>query len=163
MLFTSQYFSIGTQVNSACSTQRFVFSLSENNRQAAFLCTEKADNLLVQCALPGNGADNSAWARNSQVECLAQNHFSMKNARKQLGEIASTDPTQIKPGPIIADDSNFFPLFENQIFYEKPIARQPESPDEESFRSWLKTNTPRHKASPALLERVSSIIHDNNE
>ena len=42
--------------------------------------------------------------------------FIMKNARKQLGEIASKDATQINPGSIISDNPDSLPLFEHPIF-----------------------------------------------
>ncbi|GEM_PF-1319698 len=161
MLFTNQNFSFGRQAIAACPASRTAISLHENNRQVASLCTNQVGTPLEQCSLPGNGNNGDGRARKSGAKMLVQNHFTMKNARKQLGEI-SNDPTQIKPGPIVADNPDAFPLFENEVFYENPIARQPESPDAESFRSWLKTNTPRHKASPALMERISRITHDDN-
>ena len=90
-----------------------------------------------------------------------QYSFTMKNARKQLGEIAAIDATQINPGPIVTDNADCLPLFENAIFHEKPQYRQPESPEQENFRSWLKTSLPRHKASPALIDRIRNIIEDD--
>ena len=94
---------------------------------------------------------------------LAQTFFSMKNARKQTGEIATSDATKINPGPIMTEGPDVFPLFENPVFHEKHRSRQPESPDSESFRSWLQSNTPDHKASPALLERVKNILQDDDK
>ncbi len=160
MLFTSQYFSTGQQ-SIAASPSSSTNSLHENSRQVALLCTDQVGTPSIPCDFPGHGDNNKGLEKKSSADMLIQNHFTMKNARKQLGEI-SNDPTQIKPGPIVSDNPDAFPVIENQIFYEKPIARQPESPDTESFRSWLKTNTSRHKASPALVERISRITHDEN-
>lgn len=86
----------------------------------------------------------------------------MKNARRLPGRIASTDATQINPGPRVADNPDSFPFLENPIFHELPRSRQLESPEEETFRSWLKSNTPAQKASPALLERIKRITHEND-
>lgn len=68
-----------------------------------------------------------------------------------------TNPTSTAPEYFMDESSEL----EEKIFTEKPAPRIPESPDEESFRMFLKTNLPRHKASQALLERIrSSIQHE---
>ncbi len=161
MLFTSQYFTIGQQVVSTCPTPRFVFSMYAMNWHYACICPDQAGAQAEQSVLPGIGEKKMERERKSNAKMLAQNLFSMKNARKQLGEIASKDATQINPGPIVSDNPDALSLFENQVFHEKQRPRQPESPDVEPFRSWLKTNTPRHKASQALLERIKLISHDD--
>jgi hypothetical protein len=161
MLFTSQYFTIGQQENTTCSSFRTVSSMYVQNWQASSIVHALVGTQSERCTLPGSGDNKTDRDRMSDADLLAQNFFTMKNAHKQLGEIASTDATQINPGPIVSDNLDSLPLFENQIFHEKPLSRQPESPDTESFRSWLKTNTPRHKASPALLERIRSITHED--
>lgn len=97
---------------------------------------------------------------------MAQNLITMKNARKPLGEIAIKDATQINPGPIVTDNLDhldLYPLLENVVFHEKPRPRQPESPEAESFRSWLKSNAPRPITSPALIEKIKKITADDKE
>lgn len=81
----------------------------------------------------------------------------MKNARKQLGEIAAADAPQFNPGPFVPESFEDLSILENEIFHEKPTPRLPEAPETESFRSWLKAHTPGHTASPALLERIRKI------
>lgn len=83
----------------------------------------------------------------------AQIHFYMKIARKDTG-IPVSDKLQDN-GPVNPA------LFENQVFSEKPGSRQPESPQVESLRSLLKANMTREKASPALIERIRSRMHEN--
>ena len=161
MFFTSQNFSLGQQDAYSCPSPRLVFSPYEKNWPSTFIGSERVGTSSERCSWLGGRENIDDCKRKSDVELLAQNLFSMKNARKQLGEIAAKDATQINPGPIVSDNPDALPLFENQIFHEKPRPRQPESPDAESFRSWLKTNSPKHKASPALLERIKSIIHDD--
>ncbi len=161
MLFTRQYLSTARQTVSACPAPCATVSMLANNWQAAVICVDQVGTSSVQSSFPGNGNNGEGRARKSGADMLVQILFTMKNARKQLGE-TSNDPTQIKPGPIITDNPDAFPVIENQLFYEKPIARQPESADFESFRSWLKNNLPRHKASPALMERISRITQDDN-
>lgn len=161
MLFTSQHLNSGQQASMACSTTRFDFSMYEKNWLPAFLCSDPVGTPSAQCSLPGNGEKKTLSESKSAVGMPTQNLFFMKNARKQLGEIASKDATQINPGPIVSDNPDSLPLFENPIFHEKPRPRQPESPEAESFRSWLKTSAPRHKASPALLERIKMITLDD--
>lgn len=85
----------------------------------------------------------------------------MKNARKQLGEIAATDAQQFNPGPFVPESFEDLAILENAIFHEKTTPRQPEAPETESFRSWLKAHTPRHTASPALLERLRKITSED--
>lgn len=122
--------------------------------------SDQAGTLSEPCDVPGMDKDGCERNQQSRMAMLAQNHFTMKNARKQLGEIAAIDAVLINPSPIVSDTPDALPLFENAIFHEKPRPRQPESPDTESFRSWLKASTPRHKASPALLERIRTIPED---
>lgn len=162
MSFTSQYFSIGKQANTAYPNPRPFISLSEKNRQIASMFIDQAGSPSELCALPGHSNNTCRWEENSNADILVQTHVTMKNARKQLGEIAAKEVKKGNPGPIIPSNPADFPLFENPIFYEKPLSRTPESPDTESFRSWLKTNSPKHTASPALVERIKRIITDDN-
>jgi hypothetical protein len=91
----------------------------------------------------------------------SQYSITMKNARKQLGEIAAIDATQINPGPIVCDNTECLPIFENAVFHEKPRPRLPESQEEENFRSLLKTSLDRHRAPASLIERIRNIVDDN--
>jgi hypothetical protein len=161
MSLTRQYYNIGRPVSFTGATHCSVFSGFEKNWQAACFCTDRVGTPPEQCSFPGSGNNINDRPGNSPVEMLAQKLFSMKNARKQLGEIASNDATQINPGLIVTDNPDAQPLFENQLFFEKPLSRQPESPETELFRSWLKSNTPHPKASPALLERIRTIPHQD--
>jgi hypothetical protein len=83
----------------------------------------------------------------------AQIHFFMKIARKETGLPASDK--LLANGPVNPA------LYEDQVFSEKPGSRQPESPQVESLRSLLKANMTREKASPALIERIRSRMHEN--
>ncbi|MDP1813349.1 MAG: hypothetical protein Q8K92_02765 [Leadbetterella sp.] len=162
MFLTSQYINTGKQAQTAYSTPCPAISLSENNRQLASLSLDQVGSPSGPCDLPGNGNIRCQWEGNSNADILVQNHVTMKNARKQIGEVAAKEVPQVNPGPIVPHNLKDFPLFENQLFYEKPLSRSPESPETESLRSWLKTSSPKHKASPALVERIKRITRDEN-
>jgi len=91
----------------------------------------------------------------------AQIHVSMKNARKETGIPASDKLRALSP--ITANGPEDQVIFDHQVFSDKPAPRQPESPDVESLRSLLKANLSREKASPALIQRIRSRMHENKE
>lgn len=161
MSFTSRYIHNGARSNQVRSNRFSAFSMYEKNWQQASICTDQVGNPMVACAVPGNGNSGKPCCSNSQTALSAQNVSTMKNARKQLGEVAGMDATQLNPVPVDNAPTDTFPVFEDAVFFKKPQPRQPESPDTESFRSWLKSNAHRHSASPALLERIRTIPEDH--
>lgn len=79
-----------------------------------------------------------------------QGAFAIDVTLAELGTPGSAAPTQPEDLPINAE----------AVFNTLPSPRQPETPEEESFRRFLKTHLPRHKASPALLQRIRSTIQE---
>lgn len=88
---------------------------------------------------------------------MAQNISDMKNARKQLGEVALKETTECTTGSIFPDNPDDLILFNNPVFYQKPETREPDSPKTESFRSFLKAALPNPKVPQTLLERIKSM------
>ena len=163
MSFTSQYFNIGQQALTGGYTSDMVFSMNENNRQLTCLCSDLPGKQTEPCYLPGIENTNCCGERLSDSVVLAQPIFNMKNARKQQGEIAQPDVAPVYPNNTLTDNlDSFFPV-ENPLFLENSMKRVPESPEIESFRSWLKMNLPTHKASPALIERIRKISEGHHE
>ncbi|MBL7827198.1 MAG: hypothetical protein JNJ57_11235 [Saprospiraceae bacterium] len=161
MSFTRQHTTTASLLPQGTGSLSFITSpLYAENWRNKSICPQTAGNRSGQFDWPGQGCCNLKTSRGTVRETLAQNYFTMKNARKQRGEMASTDATQFNPGPIVPDSVDDLQILENEIFHSKPRPRHPESPEAESFRSWLKAHTPKHSASPALLERIRKITED---
>ena len=154
MSFTSQHSTAGQQAFNASSFLCLTScSASVINWSLAFICPGSVGNCSGQCEAPGNGTFGSLRSSTPSDSMPAQTHFYMKIARKATG-VSVSDKLRAN-GP--QDPA----LFEEQVFAEKPVSRQPESPDVESLRSLLKANLSREKASPALLQRIRSQMHEN--
>lgn len=156
MSFTRQHSIAGQQATIACSFSRSTLApQSANHWRPTFICPSSVGSRSGQCGLPGFGS--MGWRRSSTPSdgMPAQIHVNMKNARKETGVPASDK--------LLANDPTDKMLFENQVFSEKPAPRQPESPDVESLRSLLKANLLREPASPALLQRIRSRMHDQKD
>jgi len=91
----------------------------------------------------------------------AQIQVRMKNARKETG-VQASDKSKVHDS-LMANTPSDPTIFENQVFVTPPSPRQPESPEVESLRSLLKANLTRETASPALLQRIRSRMHENKE
>ncbi len=154
MSFTSQHSTAGQQAFRAGSFSCLTScSASAINWWPASICPDPVGSRGRQCEVPGNrtwGRDGSSKLSDSMP---AQIHFYMKIARKDTG-LPVSDKLQDN-GPVNPA------LFENQVFSEKPGSRQPEAPHVESLRSLLKANLTRENASPALIERIRSRMHEN--
>ncbi len=154
MSFTRQHSTAGQQAFNASSFLGLTqCSASVINWSPAFICPSSVGSRCGQCEVPGNGTFDSLRSSNPSDSMPAQIHFYMKIARKETG-VSVSDKLRAN-GP---QDPT---LFEDQVFAEKPVSRQPESPDVESLRSLLKANLSREKASPALIQRIRSQMHEN--
>jgi hypothetical protein len=164
MSITSQRFAVGQWVATATRSS-FPASVAEFviNWHFAFLRPSPVGTRSRRCEMPGYATEARKSGSKPSGETKTQNHSSMKNARKQLGtDTAANYPSGV-PQPPITTNADDFSLIENDAFSHKPEPRQPESPDAESFRSLLKTNLPRHQASPTLLQRIHNISrHDKD-
>lgn len=160
MLFTRQLSSAGQpalqdgSLSWLTSVSKFVI-----NWRPLWICPSSVGSRSGQFGQPGFsdfgnriGSTPSGWMQ-------AQNHVSMKNTRKESGMPAS-DKLRAQ-GPLSASNPDDPGSVENQVFFEKPTPRPPESPDVESLRSLLKANMTQEKASPALLQRIRSKMHEH--
>jgi len=118
-----------------------------------------AGTQVISCGRPGypirkkeDGTQRSGFL--TQISC------NMKDARKQT-TASATNSTPGTPNsrPVnrpFEDD----PAFDSAVFSTPPAPRQPESPEDESFRSFLKHQLPRHKASAALSQKIRNSLHE---
>ncbi len=162
MLFTRQHSIVGKQASNARSLSwSALVSASVKNWWPLSICLSAVGNRSGQYGLPGFVDNGSYWGSTPSDRMPAQIHVSMKNARKETG-IPVSDKLRAL-GPITANGPEDPAIFEHHVFSEKPAPRQPESPDVESLRSLLKANLSREKASPALIQRIRSRMHENKE
>ncbi|MBC7777694.1 MAG: hypothetical protein H7246_19825 [Phycisphaerae bacterium] len=162
MLFTRQHSSVGKQASDARSLPILAFvTASVKNWRPISICLSAVGSRSRQYGMPGFVDKGDCGGSKPCDRMSAQTHVSMKNARKETGLPVSDKIRAL--GPLNADSPSDPAIFEHQIFSDKPAPRQPESPDVESLRSLLKANLSREKASPALIQRIRSRMHENKE
>lgn len=129
------------------------------------VCTSSPEgNRQGWCGASGYMGMDNMTGRKPGSKTLAQKRFTMKNTSKEQGYngLAQHRTGLSNPAtPQVSFDE--FASFDEHSFAEKPTPRTPESPEEESFRSLIKTHLPRHKASPALLQRIRSSVRHIEE
>jgi hypothetical protein len=162
MSFTSQRSFAGQQAADARSLPCMVLvSTSAMNWSPVSICLSPVGNRCWQYGLPG--VVNLDLFRGSKPSnrMPAQIQVRMKNARKETG-VQASDKSKVHDS-LMANTPSDPTIFENQVFVTPPSPRQPESPEVESLRSLLKANLTRETASPALLQRIRSRMHENKE
>lgn len=92
---------------------------------------------------------------------LAQIICTMKSPRKQNSYAAGTVRTGT---PIVADPAveDALPRFPKQNQSEHTMPREIPLPEEESFRAFLNSRLPKHKASQALKDRIRSAVENSD-
>jgi hypothetical protein len=118
----------------------------------------RAGNPSICSGVPGEGPGDSFPGSTPVERASAQKFFTMKNPRKQQSAIAH-QRAEI-PVKTISDNIEDRALLNEKVFSTPPSPRQPESPEEESFRTLLKSNLPNHRASSELLQRIRSSISE---
>lgn len=92
---------------------------------------------------------------------LAQTNCTMKSPRNQNnGNAVGTVRTGV---PFTADlcNDDVMPRFPEQPISEDHSPRDIQLPEEDSFRAFLSSRLPKHKASQALRDKVRSTIEKN--
>lgn len=163
MSFTSQHSTIFQQNHPFCSFFNSASVRYEYQWSVASICCERAGTLTQLRNFPVSGTEATLIGSKENDGMAAQILFTMKNARKQLGEVAAKEMTQRTPGPITPENLDDFPRLDSAVFNQKPRIRESESSETESLRSFLKANSPHPKAPQALLERIKSIIEEDKE
>ena len=159
MSFTRQYSIAGPQNPLFCSFPiNGSDALSANHRSFVSISNLPAGNRGMLYDMPGFVDGSRSESSTTCSRMSAQTYVSMKNARK-AGGLQASDKT-LAMDPILPNVSEDQQLLENRLFSEKPSPRQPESPEVESLRSLLKASLSREKASPALLQRIRSRMHE---
>lgn len=119
-------------------------------------------NRSVGRCLPGYVA-NSEGGRITGDNTLAQTILMMKSPRKQNGNAVGTVRTGIPYTADLDDAPDALPRFHEQPLSETPSPREINLSEEDSFRAFLSSRLPKHKASQALKERIrSSVAHSNS-
>ena len=162
MSFTSQRSFAGQQAFRASSLSSFApVSESEMNWRPTSIGQSAVGSRCWPCGMPGSAVPGKDESSKPSDRMPAQINVRMKNARKATGQSVSDKfPVNGLQMMVTPDDST---RYENQVFAEPSAPRQPESPEVESLRSLLKANLPSEKASPALLQRIRSRMHENKE
>lgn len=162
MSFTSQRSFAGQQAFRASSLSSFApDSESAMNWRSTAIGQSAVGSRCWPCGMPGSAVPGKDESSKPSDRMQAQIKVSMKNARKATGHQAS-DKFLVN-GPIVMVNSDDQSFYDNQLFAEVSAPRQPESPEVESLRSLLKANISSEKASPALLQRIRSRMHENKE
>jgi hypothetical protein len=159
MFFTGQRLIAGQQaIHFAGSRSSLPASQSAPSYWQYVTVSELAGTRSALYCMPGSPMPVVMSGSKPGSKTTAQFHLTMKNVRKQQDTAIGQHRTGVSN--LIAPPDNFDESgqLENTIFAEKQAHRKPESPEEESFRSLLKANLPRHKASPALLLRIKNSI-----
>lgn len=117
-------------------------------------------NRMFGCWLPGytTGSEDGSL---SGGNTLAQTIRTMKSPRKQNGQAVGSVRTGI---PYTADieESDALPRLSQQNLTEKTSSpREIPLPEEDSFRAFLHSRLPKHKASQALRDKIRSSIANN--
>jgi hypothetical protein len=165
MFLTSQRLMVGQQALSfACSPSFSPVAQFQNWQGSTDACCVPVGTRMQH--LGDSGFAMAANVRGSKpgLETMTTTFLTMKNSLKSTGNLAakqsiavssySTTPLGIEPQ---ADDQTFT---EEKIFHKKPAPRLPESPEEENFRHFIKSNLPHPRASQALLQRIRSISQE---
>lgn len=92
---------------------------------------------------------------------LTQTNCTMKSPRNQNnGNAVGTVRTGIPFAAELGNDDSL-PRYPEQHASENPSPRDIPLPEEDSFRSFLSSRLPKHKASQALRDKVRSSIEKN--
>ena len=128
---------------------------SENNRQFSSIRSSMVGNQAARRSTPGVCVRLGKASRCIDMYSDAQINFTMNNETnlpigklQQTGNKLTAEPTDPTPD---------FSSLGNDDFQKTPRVREFESSDDESFRTWLKANTPNQSVPPSLLERLKNI------
>jgi hypothetical protein len=111
--------------------------------------TMDEDGYACSVNAPSMATEQQRW------KFLTQINSNMKDARKQITAIAA-HPTPGTPSVKLHHDDDL--NLDNDVFSKAPAPRQPESPEQETLRSFLKHQLPRYKASQALSNKIRSSL-----
>jgi hypothetical protein len=92
---------------------------------------------------------------------LAQTILTMKSPRKQNGNAVGTVRTGIPYTADLDDAPDALPRFPEQHPPQSPSPLESNLPEEDSFRAFLSSRLPKHKATQALRSKVRSTIEKN--
>ena len=161
MLFTSSCFNPGQQLGFYPCSRPCPTDVPVGRQTVSRLILVGSQS--ERCDLPGSASEDASGSKPWQ-EMRAQTPRIMKHERKHQGAFANNvNNAAATPGSAApAQPDDIMPTTET-IFSNPPAPRQPETPEEESFRRFLKTHLPRHKASPALIQRIRSHIQEDRQ
>ena len=167
MFLTSQRLMVGQQsFSDVCSPSFSSVAQFQNWQGSADACCVPVGARMQH--LGGSGFATAVNERGSKpdLETMATTFLTMKNSLKSTGNLAAKQSIVVSSYSTLsgiepqADDQSFT---EDKIFNKKPSPRLPETPEEENFRHFIKSNLPRPKASQALLQRIRSISQESQD
>lgn len=167
MFFTSQRLTAGQQATSyACSLTSSQVAQRINWQGSANICCVPVGTRTQSTDHSGSAMTWGMGGSKPGPETMAKNFLTMKNSLKSTGNLAAKQSIVVSSYSTLsgiepqADDQSFT---EDKIFNKKPSPRLPETPEEENFRHFIKSNLPRPKASQALLQRIRSISQESQD
>jgi hypothetical protein len=113
------------------------------------------------CWLPGYTTGSEGGDSLSGGKTLAQTIRTMKSPRNQNGNAVGTVRTGMPYTAELGDANDSLPRFYEQHVSKSHSPQEIPLPEEESFRDFLNSKLPRHKASQALRDKVRSTIEKN--
>lgn len=158
MSFTSIRIQINSLRQFRCGSL-FLYSgtASENSRQFSAIRSSMVGNQIVRRQTPGVYVGSGKTSRGIDMYSDAQINFTMNNETnlptgklQQTANKLTAEPTDPNQNPDFSSPGN-------DAFQITPRVREFESSDDESFRTWLKANTPNQSVPPSLLERLKNI------
>jgi hypothetical protein len=157
MSFTSHRFNAGKQADFfSCSTQNTCFGEYEMNWSMA--CSFASGGAQAErCCWPGFPTQVIEVCSNPEINTTTQISLTMKHSQKQQDNLAVASFRTGVSQPVTTLDpthADELALLQEKVFSEAPAPRIPESQEEESFRTLIKTNLPRHKTGQALLQKI---------
>ena len=158
MSFTSSQILISTPRQFRCGSLFFLpGTTSENNRKFSAIRPSVVGNQIGRRTTPGvyTGLDITGRGIDlypeAQINCTMNNETNLPNGKFQPTENKLTaEPTNPNQNPD-------FSSLGNDFLKNDPRVRELEFSDDESFRTWLKANTPNQSVPPSLLERLKNI------
>lgn len=158
MSFTSTQTLISTPRQFRRGSLSFLFDTTcENSRMFSALRSSMVGNQTGRQITPGVYVGLGKTGRcvgsylGAQINCTMNNESNLPNGKLQPTENKLTaEPTNPNQNPD-------FSSLGNDVFQNNPRVREHEFSDDESFRTWLKANTPNQSVPPSLLERLKNI------
>jgi len=158
MFFTSIRIQINSPRQFRCGSS-FLLSgtTSENNRQFSAIRPSMVGNQIGRRTTPGVCVGLGKASRGIDMYSDAQINFTMNNETNLPNGKFQPTENKLTAEPTNPNQNPDFSSLGNDFLKNDPRVPELEFSDDESFRTWLKANTPNQSVPPSLLERLKNI------